>query len=60
MRLPPDSKRTLARLLRQIARLLGIDDGTVQVDYHEGQPKKVRPTTTIRLEGAGQKEDRLN
>jgi hypothetical protein len=45
-------KKTLHHLLSQAARLLGIDNGSLRVDYVHGQPKKLRPTTTVRLEEA--------
>jgi len=47
----PENRKTLSHLLRQIARLLGIDNGHVRVDYHEGEPKVVEPTPVIRLAG---------
>jgi hypothetical protein len=47
----PETKKTLSHLLTQAARLLGIDNGSLRVDYLQGQPKKLRPTPTIRLGG---------
>ncbi len=47
----PELKKQLSHLLTQIARLLGIDNGSVRCDFVQGQPKKVRPTPVIRLGG---------
>lgn len=47
--LNPETKKTLSHLLAQVARLLGIDNGSVRADFKDGRPRKVRPTPTIRL-----------
>ncbi|MCE5324898.1 MAG: hypothetical protein LLG01_00640 [Planctomycetaceae bacterium] len=45
----PEKEKTLSHLLRQVARLLGIDNGSVRADFRNGQPRKVQPTPVIRL-----------
>lgn len=47
----PETKKQVSHLLTQVARLLGLDTGSVRVDFLHGQPKKVRPTPVIRLGG---------
>lgn len=44
-----DTKKTLSHLLVQVAKLLGIVNGNVRVDYHDGQPKVIEPTPVIRM-----------
>ena len=51
MDLSPDTAKTLSHLLRQVARLVGLDTGRLRVDFLRGQPRKVQPTPTIRLGG---------
>lgn len=47
----PDVRKTLSQILRQVARLLGIDNGHVRIDFKDGQPKVIEPTPVIRLGG---------